>query len=93
MGGIGFWYVGGLLVAGLLLGVCLWVTVRRKRVALPAQLSVVPPQAARHAAAAPMAWAAPTLAAPTWAPASTAPAAWLPEAVAAPTWRPADYPR
>jgi hypothetical protein len=96
MGGVGFWFVGGLIVAGLLLGVSLWVTARRKR----ATLIVVSPPAARHAGPAPvaraattLARAAPTLAAPAWAPASTAPAAWLPEPVSAPTWRPADYPR
>jgi hypothetical protein len=100
MGGVGYWFVGGLVVAGLMLGVSLWVTAQRKRLAVPAGLAVVSPQAARHAAAAPIAPAAPsvaraaaTLAAPAWAPASTSPAAWLPEPVSSPTWRPADYPR
>jgi hypothetical protein len=93
MGGVGgYWYVGGVLVAGLVLGVSLLVTVRRRQGALPAGLTVVPPQA-RHAAPAPLAWAAPTLAAPAWSPASTDAAAWLPEQVSPPTWRPADYSR
>jgi hypothetical protein len=94
MGGVaGYWYVGGLVVAGLLLGVSMLVVARREREVLPAGLMVVPPQAARHAATAPVAWAAPTLAAPAWAPASTDAAAWLPEPVSPPTWRPADYSR
>jgi hypothetical protein len=89
MGGIGFWFVGGVVVAGLVLGVSLWVTARR-RGASPAGLTVVSPPVARHAEAAAVTRAAPTLAAPAWAPASTAPAAWLPQPVSAPTWRPAD---
>jgi hypothetical protein len=95
MGGVaGYWYVGGMVVAGLLLGISLRAaTTRRTPRALPAGLTAVPPVFAPHAVAAPMARAAATLAAPAWAPASTAPGAWLPEAVSPPTWRPADYPR
>jgi hypothetical protein len=88
-GAAGYWYVGGVIVAGLLLGVSLSVTVRRTRGAAASGMTAVPPQA-RHAAGAPVARTPPTLAAPAWSPASTDAAAWLPEPVRPPTWRPAD---